>query len=88
MSRPRQLYEVIADACHESEKHAKKELRTTLTFRVLIAGRLDQVAAFASYALHGKFMFLLRIQSMQAIRKASSREREGWVEIEEIKRTP
>jgi hypothetical protein len=84
MTAPRMLYEVIAEACHESEQHTKKELRKTVTYRITIAGRVDQLQIFADSCLHGRFSKLLRIKSMKRLRKANSREREGWVEIEEF----
>jgi hypothetical protein len=84
MGVPRTLFEVVAEACHESERNVRKDVRTTLTFRIQIAGWIDQIPKFAESALHGRFMTLLRIRSIDRLRKASSRENEGWVEIEQV----
>jgi hypothetical protein len=83
----RMLYELLLTACDESEKNiARAERKTARQYRVHVTSSTgeDGVQKRIASNLERRFLFLLRVESVKTLRKASSREQELHLELETV----
>jgi hypothetical protein len=84
VTAPRALHEVIVEAYPEAERNLPRGQRTVRRFRVSVAGPLWRIPVLAEDAMTARFMTLLRITGQRQLRKATRREPQGVVTVEDI----